>query len=199
MLSKRQNEILQFITAYLTEHGYPPSYQEIADNFHLSSRATVHEHIQSLREKGYVELKEGVKRSLEPTKKFIDFAKSIFVPLVGTITAGQPIQAIEEKETIAIPAELVKDPMNTFVLLVRGDSMIEEGIFDGDHVIVQRNPSPKNGEVVVALLNNDYATLKKFFREAGRIRLQPANSRLKPIYVKDVIIQGVVKAVIRKF
>jgi len=199
MLTKKQSDILQFITAYLTEHGYPPSYQEIADHFRLSSRATVHEHIQALRKKGYVAFKEGVKRSLEPTKKFIDFAKSVFLPLVGTITAGQPIHAIEEQETIAIPAELVKDPMNTFVLLVRGESMIEEGIFDGDHVIVQRNPSPKNGDVVVALLHNEYATLKKFFRETGRIRLQPANSRLKPIYVKDVIIQGVVKAVIRKF
>src|SRR3989344_2497687 len=146
MLSKRQNEILQFITAYLTEHGYPPSYQEIADHFRLSSRATVHEHIQALRKKGYVAFKEGVKRSLEPTKKFIDFAKSVFLPLVGTITAGQPIHAIEEQETIAIPAELVKDPMNTFVLLVRGDSMIEEGIFDGDHARVQRKPSPQHGE-----------------------------------------------------
>lgn len=198
-ISKRQADILQFITAHLTDHGFPPSYQEIADHFHLSSRATVHEHILTLRKKGYVTLKEGVKRSLEPTKKFIDFAKSVFLPLLGTITAGQPIQAIEEKETIAIPAELVRDPMNTFVLRVRGDSMVEEGIYDGDYVIAERNPNPKNGDVVVALLNNEYATLKKFFREIGRIRLQPANSRLKPIYVKDVIIQGVVKAVIRRF
>ena len=104
MLTKKQSDILQFITAYLTEHGYPPSYQEIADHFRLSSRATVHEHIQALRKKGYVAFKEGVKRSLEPTKKFIDFAKSVFLPLVGTITAGQPIEAIEILgETISIP------------------------------------------------------------------------------------------------
>jgi len=199
MLSKRQQEILRFITSYLTEYGFPPSYQEIADNFKLSSRATVHEHVQSLREKGYLTLKDGAKRSLEPTKKFVDFAKSVFLPFVGTITAGQPIQAIEEKETMAVPAELIKDPLNTYVLRVKGSSMIEDGIFNGDHVIIERNPSPKNGDVVVALLNNEYATLKKFYREKDRIRLQPANSSMKPIYVKDVNIQGIVKAVIRKF
>lgn len=199
MLSKRQSELLKFITEYLTQHGYPPSYQEIADNFKLSSRATVHEHIQTLREKGYLKLQEGVKRSLEPTKKFIDFARSVFVPFVGLITAGQPIQAIEEKETIAVPAELVKDPLNTYVLRVKGSSMIEDGIFDGDYVVAERNPSPKNGDVVVALLHNEYATLKKFYREKDRIRLQPANSSMKPIYVKDINIQGVVRAVIRKF
>ncbi len=199
MLTKKQTEILRFVTQYLTEYGFPPSYQEIADNFHLSSRATVHEHVQALREKGYLNIQEGVRRSLEPTKKIIDFAKSVFLPLVGIITAGQPIQAIEEKETIAIPAELVKDPLNTYVLKVKGSSMIEDGIFNGDYVIIQRNPSPKDGDVVVALLNNEYATLKKFYREKGRIRLQPANSTMKPIYVKDVNIQGIVKAVIRKF
>lgn len=199
MLTKKQTEILCFITGYLTEYGFPPSYQEIADNFKLSSRATVHEHVQALREKGYLNIQEGVRRSLEPTKKIMDFARSVFLPLVGIITAGQPIQAIEEKETIAIPAELVKDPLNTYVLKVKGSSMIEDGIFNGDYVIIQRNPSPKDGDVVVALLNNEYATLKKFYREKGRIRLQPANSAMKPIYVKDVNIQGTVKAVIRKF
>lgn len=199
MLSKRQSEILKFITEHLSSRGYPPSYQEIAAHFGLSSRATVHEHVQTLRKKGYLRMQEGVKRSLEPTKKFIDFAKSVFLPFVGFITAGEPIQAIEEKELVAVPAELVKDPLNTYVLRVKGSSMIEDGIFDGDYVVVQRNPSPKNGDVVVALLNNEYATLKRFYREKSRIRLQPANSKMKPIFVKDPAIQGVVQAVIRKF
>lgn len=198
-LSKRQHDILNFITRYLTDYGYPPSYQEIAGHFGLSSRATVHEHVQTLRDKGYLRIQKGVKRSLEPTKKFIDFAKSVFVPFVGLITAGEPILAVEEKETMAIPADLVKDPLNTYVLRVKGNSMIEDGIFDGDYVVVQRNPSPKNGDVVVALLHNEYATLKRFYHEKNRIRLEPANARMKPIFVKDPVIQGVVVAVIRKF
>lgn len=199
MLSKKQYEILTFVTEYLTQHGYPPSYQEIAEHFGLSSRATVHEHIHAIQEKGYLRMQEGVKRSLEPTKKVMMLEKSFAVPLAGLITAGRPIEAIEEKETIALPAQLVSDPINSYVLKVKGDSMIVEGIFDGDYVIVQRNPSPRNGDVVVALLNNEYATLKKFFREKNRIRLEPANSGMKPIYAKDPVIQGVVRAVIRKF
>ena len=198
-LTKKQSEILQFVTAYLADHSYPPSYQEIAEHFHLSSRATVHEHVQTLKEKGYLTIQEGVKRSLEPTKKIMGLARSFFLPLAGTIAAGQPIEAIQEKETMAVPAEVIDDPINSYVLRVKGNSMIEDGIFDGDYVIVQRNPSPHNGDVVVALLNNEYATLKKFFREKDRIRLQPANSSLKPIFAKDPLIQGVVKAIIRKF
>ena len=121
------------------------------------------------------------------------------IPLAGLITAGEPIEAVEEKETMAVPANLIVDGANSYVLKVKGRSMIEDGILDGDYVIIERNPSPRNGDVVVALLDNAYATLKRFYREPARIRLQPANSNMKPIYVKDVIVQGVVKAVIRKF
>jgi len=121
------------------------------------------------------------------------------LPLAGLITAGEPIEAIEEKETIAIPVDLAPNSANSFVLRVKGQSMIEDGIFDGDYVVVERNPSPKNGDVVVALLDNAYATLKRFYRERDRIRLQPANSTMKPIYCYDPVIQGTVKAVIRKF
>lgn len=198
-LSKKQSEILNFIISYLSDYGYAPSYQEIADHFGLSSRATVHQHIQALRKKGYLHMQAGIQRTLEPTKKALNLAQSLSVPLVGLIAAGEPIEAMETKETVAIPAELVSDPLNTYILRVKGDSMIEEGIFDGDLVVVERNPSPKNGDVVVALLNNEYATLKKFYREKNRIRLQPANPKMKPMYVKDPLIQGVVKAVIRKF
>ena len=121
------------------------------------------------------------------------------MPLAGLITAGEPIEAIEDTETIAVPADFVSDKVNSYVLKVKGESMKNDGILSGDYIIVERNPSPTNGDVVVALLDNAYATLKKFYREPNRIRLQPANARMKPIYTKDPLIQGVVKGVIRKF
>jgi len=198
-LTKRQKEILDFINDYTGEHGYAPSYREIGQNFGLTSSATVAEHVQTLRSKGYLNYEEGEARSIEVVELPNLFAKAFNLPLVGLITAGQPIEAVEQKETFAVPATLVKDEANTYVLKVKGESMIEEGIFDGDYVIVERNPSPKNGDVVVALLDNAFATLKKFYREASRIRLQPANKTMKPIYCKDVNIQGVVRAVIRRF
>ena len=124
---------------------------------------------------------------------------AIMLPMAGLITAGAPIEAIEQNEAMAVPAQFVVDGANSYVLQVKGRSMIEDGILDGDFVVIERNPSPKNGEVVVALLDNAYATLKRFYREKNQIRLQPANSSMDPIYVQDCIIQGVVRAVIRKF
>lgn len=198
-LTKKQREILNFIIEFIRDNDYSPSYQEIADHFGLSSRATVHQHIQTLVQKGYLNAKGGVVRSVEPAKNIINSAKAINLPLVGLITAGQPIEAVETKEVMAVPQELTRDPANSYVLRVKGDSMIEDGILDGDYVVVQRNPSPKNGDVVVALLSNEYATLKRFYREKNRVRLQPANSTMKPIFTKDPLIQGVVQAVIRRF
>lgn len=201
-LTKRQREILDFITSFIESKGYAPSFVEIAKKFKLNSVATVHQHIQALKAKGYLQADHNEKRGLElieDVKEAINTAAAIHVPFAGLITAGEPIEAVEDKDTMAVPTDLINDPINTYVLKVKGDSMIEDGILDGDMVVVQRNPSPRNGDVVVALLDNTYATLKRFYREANRIRLQPANAKLKPIYVKDVIIQGVVKAVIRKF
>jgi len=199
-LTKRQKEILDFVNQYLKDSGYSPSYMEIAGHFGVSSPATIHQHIKSLADKGYLKPQQNQKRSLMPVmlSSYRD-AIAIDLPLVGLITAGEPIEAVEEHETMAIPADFVPNVENSYVLKVKGISMIDEGIWDGDYVIVERNHSPKNGDVVVALLNNAYATLKKFYREKDRIRLQPANSALKPIYVKDPLIQGVVRAVIRKF
>ncbi len=200
MLTKRQKEVLDFINQYLKVHQYAPSYMEIAENFKISSSATIHQHIKALETKGYLKSSQNQKRALEPV--FLSsYRDSIAVdlPLVGLITAGEPIEAVEIKETMAIPADFVPNVDNSYVLKVKGRSMIEEGIWDGDYVIVERNHSPKNGDVVVALLNNAYATLKKFYREKDRIRLQPANSSMKPIYTKDPLIQGIVRAVIRKF
>lgn len=150
------------------------------------------------RKKGFLKTSYNEARSIELVPAEINFA-AIELPLAGLITAGEPIEAIEEKETIGVPADFVSDRANSYVLRVKGKSMVDDGILDGDYVIVERNPSPKNGEVVVALLNNAYATLKKFYREANRIRLQPANAKMKPIYTKDPLIQGVVRGVIRKF
>ncbi|NQT49261.1 transcriptional repressor LexA [Candidatus Kuenenbacteria bacterium] len=197
-LTKRQSEVLKFVKTFIKDYDYSPSYREVADGLGLSSPATVHQHLQTLKSKGYLNMDPESARGLELTSKVMRLAKSIELPLVGLITAGAPIEAVEENETMAVPADLVPDE-NAFVLKVSGESMIEEGILDGDFVVVERNHSPQNGDVVVALLNNAFATLKKFYRETNRIRLQPANSAMKPIYCRDVAIRGVVRAIIRKF
>lgn len=198
-LTKRQREILDFVTDFSQKHGYAPSYREIAEKFGLASTATIHAHLRNLKEKGFIKVARNEARSIEVIPVKTDWAEAINLPLVGLITAGAPIEAIEEKETMAVPVNFVTDPANSYILRVKGESMIEEGILSGDYVIVERNPSPRNGDVVVALLDNAYATLKKFYREQRRIRLQPANSNMKPIYVADPLIQGVVRGVIRKF
>ncbi len=196
-ITKKQKEVLDCIEQFIKKHGYAPSYREIAKAVKRSSTATIFEHIKALKEKGWLKDCENQARALEVVEE--DFSLALNLPLAGIITAGQPIDAIEEKESMSVPADLVVDGQNSYVLRVKGQSMIEDGILDGDYVVVERNPSPKNGDVVVALLDNAYATLKRFYRETGRIRLQPANSHMKPIFCKDVIIQGVVRAVIRKF
>lgn len=197
-LTKRQNQILKFIKDYIVGHDYSPSYREIGDELGISSSATVHQHIQNLKEKGFVNLNENEARSIELTGASFQLGRTIELPLVGIITAGEPIEAIEETETFAVPSTLIRND-NSYVLRVKGTSMIDEGILDGDFVVVERNHYPKNGDIVVALLNNAFATLKKFYREAHTIRLQPANATMKPIYCKDVAIRGVVRGIIRKF
>ncbi|MFA6430003.1 MAG: transcriptional repressor LexA [Patescibacteria group bacterium] len=200
-LTPKQKDVLDFIIQFINERGFAPSYREIAGGLELASPSTVHAHIQSLRMRGYLRANEAGagNRELEPTDKAMKWGRSVLLPLKGLITAGLPIEAVEERETFAVPVDLVPDSANSYVLRVRGDSMIDEGIWDGDFVIIERNPSPKNGDVVVALLDNSYATLKKFYREKNRIRLQPANKTMKPIYCYDPLIQGVVRAVIRSF
>jgi repressor LexA len=200
-LTPKQKEVLDYIVAFIHEQGYPPSFREIASGLNLASPSTVHVHIQALRERGFLRGNNagGSSRDLEPTDKAVRWGKSVILPLKGLITAGLPIEAVEEHETFAVPVDLAPDSANSYVLRVKGESMIEDGIFDGDYVVVERNPSPKNGDVVVALLDNSHATLKRFYRERDRIRLQPANSTMKPIYCYDPLIQGIVRAVIRTF
>jgi repressor LexA len=195
-LTKKQKQILDYLTEFINTNGYAPSYREIAEYFGLSSTATVHEHVKTLEDKGLISSSHNVARSLEVTN--YRFGKAIELPLAGLITAGEPIEAIEERETFAVPQSMVKDE-NSFVLKVKGESMIEDGILDGDYVIVERNFYPRNGDVVVALLDNTYATLKKYYREKDRIRLQPANHTMKPIYDKNPAIQGIVRGIIRTF
>lgn len=196
-LTKRQKQIIDFINEFTEENGYSPSYREIGDHFGLSSTATVCEHIQTLQEKGYLKIDPNEARSIEIIEN--EKASAVFLALAGLITAGEPIEAVEQKDKIAVPSDLVKDESKSYVLKVKGQSMIDEGIFDGDYVVVERNEHPNNGQVVVALLDNSYATLKKFYKESNRIRLQPANSTMKPIFAKNVTIQGIVRAVIRKY
>ncbi len=197
-LTPKQKEVLDFIVAFIHEQGYPPSFREIASGLNLASPSTVHVHIRALRENGFLR-SNGAARNLEPTDKAVRWGKSVLLPLKGEIAAGEPIEALDEQEAIAVPVDLAPDSANSYVLRVKGNSMIEDGIFDGDYVVVERCPSPSNGDVVVALLDNEYATLKRFYRERDRIRLQPANSSMKPIYCHDPLIQGIVRAVIRSF
>jgi repressor LexA len=196
-LTKKQHQIFRFITEFLQENGYPPSYREIGEAFKLSSTATVHEHIKNLERKGCLSNSPAIARSLEIDRSLFRVAEAFVLPLKGLITAGEPIEAVEQKEEVAVPQSLVKRLDKTYVLRVRGDSMIEDGILSGDLIVVEDNPSPGEGEVVVALLENEFVTLKRFYREKSRVRLQPANSAMEPIYVKDIVIQGVVRAVIR--
>ncbi len=199
MLTPRQKSVLNYVVNYVLQYDYAPSLEEIAQELGVSSVATIHEHLKSLEKKKYIKRSHNRARSIELSSKAMQTGRTILLPLSGMITAGEPIEALEDNETFGVPADFVVDSFNSYVLKVKGESMIEDGIFDGDYVVVERNPSPTNGDVVVALLDNAYATLKKFYREKERIRLQPANSSMKPIYACNPNIQGIVKAVIRKF
>ncbi len=197
-LTKKQKEILDFIASFSMNRGYAPSYREIATHFHLSSVSTVFEHVKALEEKGFIEKNFNSARSIDIVEPTQESSGVIELPLVGLITAGEPIEAVETRESIAVPESLVEN-MNSFVLKVKGESMIGEGIYDGDFVIVERNFYPQDGDVVVALIDNTYATLKKYYREANCIRLQPANPAMDPIFVINPAIQGIVRGIFRKF
>ena len=196
-LTPKQKRIIDFLRDFINEHGYSPSYREIATEFGFSSVATIAQYIKALESKGHLSI-ESRARSIELEPVDAGDGLSIELPLVGIIAAGEPIEAIQDKETIAVPASLAGDP-NAFVLKVRGDSMIDDGILDGDYVIIERNFFPKKGEVVVALLDNAYATLKRFYRTSEGIKLQPANKTMQPIIVKNPAIQGIVRGVFRRF
>lgn len=198
-LTRRQKEILDYIGSFITENGYAPSFREIAYYFELSSVSTVAEYISILEEKGYLTKEAMEARSIQLTPAFASGIDTFEIPLSGVIDAGKPIEAIRTNETIDIPKDMMG--RKTFALRVRGESMIDDGILDGDYVIIEQSHSPRNGEIVVALIDNENATLKRYYNEKTGIRLQPANSSMRPMRFskKRVTIQGRVKGVIRKF
>ena len=196
MLTKKQKQVLNFIKKYKGKKDYAPSLEEIKKHLKLASVSTAHYHIKKLQERGYLQKEKNQPRGIDIYKK----EKMVKIPLLGTIAAGQPIEAVEEKETIAVPQSKLYCSGKFYALQVIGDSMIDENINDGDLVLVKQQSVADNGQKVVALINNCEATLKKFYKEQGQIRLQPANKNFTPIIVKrnqEFAIQGVVVDIIR--
>jgi repressor LexA len=200
-LTKKQRQILDYVESFVDTNGYSPSYEEIADHFGYNSLATVHEHLTNLETKGFLRKNYNKSRSLEVVRADLH-APALELPLMGQVAAGLPIEAVEDgAETVTVPHDMVRRG-NNYVLRVKGDSMIEEQIRDGDYIIVNSRQTAENGEMVVALVNGESATVKKFYREgAGRVRLQPANEAMQPMYypADQVLIQGIVVGVIRKY
>jgi repressor LexA len=212
-LPPRQREVLALIQQLTEEHGYPPTLAELAKAMGLRNRMTVHQHVVALKKKGFVRWEPGLNRSLRVLNgedggsyeadsgdgEQEDDVKPRGIPFAGTIAAGRPIDAIQSDEFLEVDSQYSQK--GCFALKIKGDSMIDDGIYDGDFVIVKPEPSPRNGEIVVATLQDGSATLKRFFKENGRFRLQPANASMKPIYIDAshaLDIQGVVVALFRK-
>jgi repressor LexA len=199
-LTKKQREILDFVEDFSAEHGYAPSFEEIATRFGYTSLATVHEHIENLRSKGHIRKSHNVSRSLEVVPTEIRM-EAVPLPLLGAVAAGSPIEAVQEQETVAVPEDMLGRGEH-YVLRVNGDSMIDEQIRDGDYLVVRHRETAENGDMVVALVDHESATVKKFYRERdGRIRLQPANAALSPMYfgAEQVQVQGIVMGVMRRY
>ena len=198
-LTKRQREILDFLNDFIQQHGYAPSLEEIGKRFNLSSLATVHKHLTNLQDKGFIKRAWNRSRSVElvPTRMG---GRAVELPMLGYVAAGMPIEAVVGSETLAVPEEMV-GRRETYALRVRGSSMIDEQIRDGDFVIVEDRKSADNGEMVIALLGGSDVTLKKFYRENGNVRLQPANPAMQPLIIAadQIQIQGVVVGVMRKY
>jgi len=201
VIYKRERDLLEFISQFMQKHGFAPTLAEICDGLGLRSPATVHEHIANLIDKGVLKKDEGVRRGLEIIdQKVMGWIQTIVeVPLVGRIAAGSPIEAITDHTSVVnVPPDII-GKKKCFALQVRGNSMIEASILDGDYVICEETTEADNGEIVVALLNESFATLKRFFREVDHVRLEPANSSMNPIITRNVKIQGRVVGVIRKY
>jgi repressor LexA len=200
-LTKRQKEILSFLDGQIRHNGYAPSFEEIAEHFSFQSLATVHEHLTNLERKGYIRRTYNESRSIEvmPPK---GTAGATEIPLLGLVAAGAPIEAVVHGESIPVPDQMLPRRGPNYALKVRGDSMVDDHILDGDFVVVHGRQTAENGEMVIALLNGAEATVKRFYREQGGwVRLQPANAAMQPIRVSehDLMIQGVVVGVIRRF
>lgn len=197
---KRQAIILDFLKQYIQKYGVAPTLRKIAEATGVSSLSTIHEHLTNLEKQGLIK-RTNRGKNIEILDEEISFSpKGVEVPVLGYIAAGLPIEPYSDPNAkIGIPPSFASDNKRVFVLQVRGDSMIEEQIRDGDYVVCEETQTAKNGDIVVALLDNGMATLKKFFKEATRIRLEPANAKMSPIFVKNVRVQGRVVGLIRKY
>jgi repressor LexA len=200
-LTKRQKEILTYLEGHIQSRGYAPSMEEIAEHFSYQSLATVHEHLTNLERKGYIRRSPHESRSVRvlPPKSISGATE---IPLLGVVAAGFPIEAVLHQETLAVPDVMLPSRGPNYALKVRGDSMVDEHIVDGDYVVVHGRQSADNGEMVIALVNGSEATVKKFYREPGGwVRLQPANPSMQPLRFPegDIMIQGVVVGVIRRY
>ena len=206
-LTRRQKEVMDFLSQFIADHGYSPSYEEIASGLGLASLATVHKHIQALETKQYLRRSYNHSRSLEIGDRFFNEERArrpqetpSAIPLLGRIAAGAPVEAIANQETLHFSDFAGQE--NTFALQVRGESMIEDHICNGDFVLIEKANQARNGEIVVALVDGSEATLKRYYSEPdGQVRLQPANANMAPIYVKpeNLQIQGRVLAIMRKY
>jgi len=202
-ITKRQKDVLDFIKKYIAEHGYPPAIREICKGVNLSSPATVFVHMKNLEQLGYIKTTSNKFRTIEILceNEYLENNEDIVkVPLLGKITAGNPITAIEQpNEFFDIPASLIPATATVFTLHVSGESMINAGIFDGDYVIVQKQNTAKNGDIVVAMTMENEATIKTFYKENGHIRLQPENDTMDPIILDNCVILGKAIGLYRKF
>ncbi|MFI5311042.1 MAG: transcriptional repressor LexA [Gemmatimonadales bacterium] len=200
-LTKRQRQILDYLTSYSSEHGYAPSFEEIAGHFNYNSLATVHEHLSNLERKGYIKRSYNESRAIEILPSDV-IPHAVELPLLGAVAAGAPIEEGIAGETVAVPADFVRRAGSHYVLRVRGSSMIEDQIRDGDFVVVQDRQAADNGDMVIAMLDGNSATVKRYYRERdGRIRLQPSNEQMAPIYVQEnhMRVQGIVVGVLRRY
>jgi repressor LexA len=200
-LYKRQRQIVEFISQYIQKNGYSPTLQEIATSIGVSSLATVHEHLQALQRKRVIKKFEGAVRGIELIDRtYLRISDSIDVPFLGFIAAGSPIQPhTDQNASFKVSPDLISGKRRSYVLQVKGDSMIEDHIASGDYVVIEEIKEVNNGDIVVALLDNGLATLKRYYKEATRVRLEPANSNMSPIYATNVQVQGRVVGLIRKF
>jgi repressor LexA len=202
VLTRRQREIYEFIRDFVAARGYSPSLEEIGASFGLTSVATVHRHVELLVDKGFVRKSPNSSRSLEAVEERRPAPAAVVeLPLLGCVAAGAPIEVFETEETIAVPASMVRRRADTFALRVRGDSMIDEQIRDGDHVVVERAHEARRGEMVVALVHGSEATLKRFYRRGARVILEPANPAYRPLELpaSEVEIRGVVRGLVRTY
>jgi len=201
-LTKRQEEILNFIKKYIVSYGYPPTVREIGKAIGVSSPATIHAHLTNLENKGFIKKEETKNRAIEllVENEFSEKNNNVVeVPLLGKITAGSPIEAIENpNEYFSLPAYLIPNNKEVFTLLVSGESMINAGIYDGDIVIVERTNQARNGQIVVAMTDDNEVTLKTFYKENGYFRLQPENDHMEPIILNNVTILGKAIGLYRK-